>query len=282
MKNLSLFLVLFILALSLTGCNTASGDLAKVEKEAAAYTKLAAIEKGAEGLNQFKELYEGKNLLQVLTDADKLLPGLKAETDEFMAKAETESNKDAYLEGVEKRLQRAFVVLMAKSLDDATQSANADAGLKSFKLARAYCKVIEITAKRRGALFNDENKFSNLYESMFNALEERIKAKDSAAVTAIKKQLCDLTDSVYFLSVLYEVKGLVELRGTDDPDEIFAKQVEGSSYFKIIRESAKDAKALAALDNEFAKPASEMDALLIIDNLKVAYPELAAEFKEQF
>jgi hypothetical protein len=283
MKKLGFFIATLVILLTCVGCFNNDNDLTKIEKQTGAYAKFTEVKQAKEpDLPQLKSLYQ-ETLSGVVEEADSILPGLKNDTDSWVTKVETEENKDACLEGVEKRLQLAFVTLMKKSLDEIeSNSGDTDPALKSFRKANAYFAVIDITGKRRGAMFNDENKFHNQFASMFNGLEKSVKKKDVQGITGVKNQILNLTDRVYFLSVLFEIKGLIELRGKDDPAEIFAKQVEASSYFKIIRDSIDDEKALEVINTEFAKPATEIDAALIKENLKYGYREFAVEFKDLF
>ncbi len=107
------------------------------------------------------------------------------------------------------------------------------------------------------------------------------KAKNAKNVEAGVAEVFGVIDRVYFLSVLYELEGIAANRGKDE-NVVAEKQVEGTLFFKIIKDSAKNAQAAAVVEAQFAKPPAEMNLQLMKDSLKIAYPEMSEESKSKF
>lgn len=274
-------ITIFALALS---CVTAAGfgdDPARINGAVRAYLQLVEQRSAKEpDLAKIKDLYGA--LSPLFVEANAILPGLKADADNYLARAEKAAIKGPFLQGVEKSAQRAFVALLQRSLDKMeSQGKNAEASLASLKAARALYGGIENTALRRGDYVGNQRLFQDRVLYVFDYLEGAVKARNAKNIAAGIGELLGLVDKVYFLSVLYELEGIAANRGKDE-NVVAEKQVEGTIFFKIIKDSAKSVQAAAAIEAEFAKSPAEMNLQSIKDYLRIAYPELAAEFKSKF
>lgn len=270
--------VVLTVALSCLTWAAFSDDPARIGEVVQSYLKLVE-QRSAKPLDfpKIKELYAA--LSPLFLEAEAILPGLRQEADGYLARAEKAPVKLPLLQGVEKSAQRAFVALMERSLNKVkTQSNNTAAALASLKAAKALYGGIENTALRRGDYVGSQRLFQDRVLFAFTYLEDAVKAKNTKNIDAGIAEILGVVDKVYFLSVLYEIDGIGANRGKNE-DVVAEKVVEGTVFFKIIKASAKNAQAVAAFEAELAKPPAEMNLQALKEYLKIAYPDLAAEFK---
>lgn len=280
MKNkLLIILVAFILVFSSLSL-AAPLDEKVINDQVRAYLKLVELRAKPE-MEQIKNLYKGE-LSGLVANADRIVPGLKAETEQYLSLADLEQVKSPHLQGVEKSLQLAFVSLLRESLGQMEKDYKKPAqSLNSLKLVKAFYGGIENAVKRRGQYINTPNIFHDQIVYLFGYLEKEIKAGAKENITAGKKEINKIIDQVYFLSVLYELEGIAANRGKDEV-LVREKQTEGKIFFRMIRNSSKDAKSGAAIAAEFTKPGQDMDLVFIKENLRLAFPEFSEEFIGKF
>lgn len=278
MKNRWLLLVALLLLCPII---VSAATIDQVNGQVKAYLRFVELRKPANpNMGQIRELYNEK-LVAVIKDATKLVPGLKVEVDQYLLQAEKNQVKLPYLQGVEKNMQFAFAQLMDQQLNLAEKNFKTKTALNTCKLAKAYYGGIDSTAIRRGEFVGSPNLFSDQFKYAFEVMEKAIADKDQKTVTIAKNQIILLNTKVYFLGVLYELEGLAANRGKNE-NVVHEKMVEGKTFFKIIKNAAKDAKAAATIEAEFNKSGAELNITVVKENLQIAYPELSVEFKGKF
>ena len=272
--------IILVLALSPLVQAAFSDDPARIGEVVKSYLQLME-QRSAKPPDMAKIKASYGALAPLFAEADTVMPGLKADADNYLAQAEKATAKTPPLQGVEKSAQRAFVVLLRRSLSKVkSQGGDVEAALATLKAARALYGGIENTALRRGDYIGSQRIFQDRMLYALDFIETAVKAKNAKNIEAGMAEANGVVDRVYFLSVLYELDGIAANRGKDEV-VVAEKQIEGILFFKIIKDSAKNAQAAALIEAQFAKPAADINLQLIKDNLKIAYPELAEEFKSK-
>ena len=278
MKNRWLLIVALLLLCPVV---VSAATVDQVNDQVKVYLQFIELRKPANpNMAQIRSLYNEK-LVVVIKAAAKLAPGLKAEVDQYLLLAEKNQVKLPYLQGVEKSMQFAFAQLMNQQLNLAEKNYKDKTALNTCKLAKAYYGGIDSTSIRRGEFVGSPNLFSDQFKYAFGVMEKAIAEKDQKTVTIAKNQIMILTTKVYFLGVLYELEGLAANRGKNE-NVVQEKMVEGKTFFKIIKSTAKDAKAATVIETEFNKPGADLNIAVVKENLQIAYPELSVEFKGKF
>jgi hypothetical protein len=151
-------------------------------------------------------------------------------------------------------------------------------------------------------MFKEEQKFSGQLDLMYKELEKSINDKNDQMIVKITQEIRILTQKVYFLSVLFEINGIVENRGTkgskseisaisgatmssvdaSSQDVLFDKKMAAKCYFNIIKDWSKDKKASDEIQLELNKEPNEINVDTIKENLKKSFPEFSEEFKDKF
>lgn len=270
----------FLLIFAAAARAGAADEAAKIEGYVHAYLDLVT-ERSAKStdMGRVGKLYG--SLAPLLQEADRVVPGLKAEADAYLAKAETAAGKSS-LQGVEKTVQMAFVVLLRSNLEimESRRDKPAEA-LAGLDLARAYYGGLENTFKRRGGELGSVNVLHDQMVYAFGYLEKEVKAKHRTNIAKGWQAVDDLLVRVYLLSVLYELDGIAANRGKDE-NVVAEKQIEGQVFFRILRLIDPKMKSAAPIEAELAKPPAEIDIRLLKERLAAAYPKLAGEYRGKF
>ncbi len=275
------FLTLLLVLVPAAAWAGSSDEVAKIEGYVHAYLDLVTQRSAkSPDLTKIQQLYD--SLSPMLQEADRLVPGLKAGADAYLAKAETSAAKGPSLQGIEKTIQMAFVALLRGNLEIMESRRNKpEEALASLGLARALYGGLENTFKRRGVELGSINVLHDQMLYAFNFLEKEVKAKDAKDIAKGRQAVDDLLARVYVLSLLGELDGIAANRGKDE-NVVAEKQVEGQMFFRILRLIDPKIKSAALIEAELARPPAEMDIRLIKERLAAAYPQLAAEYREKF
>ena len=151
-QTAALFALLLVLAPAAAWAGS-TDEVAKIEGYVHAYLDLVTQRSAkSPDMGQIGKLYG--SLVPLLQEADRLVPGLKAGADAYLAKAGTAAAKGPSLQGLEKTVQMAFVALLRKTLEIMESHRNKpEEALASLRLARASYGGLENTFKRRGGEF---------------------------------------------------------------------------------------------------------------------------------
>ncbi|MCX7921095.1 MAG: hypothetical protein N3B21_03600 [Clostridia bacterium] len=278
MKNVASFILLISMALTtFSGCG-GSEEVSEINKQTAQYLKIVELKKAPNpDIQEIKNIYSNV-LSKVVEEADKTSPGLKSDINEYLSLAEKDNVKAPHLQGFEKSMQMAFVNLIRGNLDSISRDYN-DTGkaLHYANKIKALYEAIKPTAKRREEYIDSKEEFNTKITTLINNLEKEITSKNQEKVAQYIKEIENIINKVYFLSVVYELEGIAS-NLEKNINIAFEKQVEGRVFFKIIKDSAGNEKLATLIENEFQKSASEINIAALRDNIKRAYPDLSSEY----
>lgn len=257
---------LAVLAL-LCACAKKTEDTSKIANQINQYLQLIEAKQNPEsGMALIKKHYAAvSDLLQQA--------GLKAQADRYLKQAEESQVAAPPLQGVDKTIQQALVILLHRELDQVLHNPH-DSG---NAVANAYALYggLRSIAERRGNYFGSDRLFADWIEDSFKKLKGGTNPQEAV------QSVYDAIDDVYFLSVLYELEGIAANRGVNEII-VQEKQIEGLLFYEIIRPSAKNSTANETVRSELAKDGNEMDLDLIKQNLKLAFPEKSARYQKNF
>lgn len=257
---------LFIVTL-LCACTKKAEDTSKTDAQIDHYLQLIEAKQNPEsGMDLIKKHYTAvSDLLQQA--------GLKAQADRYLKQAVESQIAAPPLQGVDKTIQQALVILIHRELDQVLHSPR-DSG-KAVANACALYGGLRSTAERRGKYFGSDRLFTDWIEDSFKKLKDGTNPQEAV------QSVYDAIDDIYFLSVLYELEGIAANRGVNEII-VQEKQIEGLLFYEIIHPSAKNSEASKAVRSELAKDGNEMELDLIKQNLKLAFPEKSARYQKKF
>lgn len=265
-KLLSFLLVLTLCA----ACSKKAETTPGFDKQIRQYLSLVeAKQNPTPDLNQIKSCYGA--LSDILTQA-----GLEAQADQYLAQAEQATDAkqmDPPLEGLDKTVQQAIVIVIHNALDLIPDSPKNST--EHIDAVDALYGGIKSTAERRGKYIGSETFFTDTLDACMKKL--RSGSDTSATIQQIKSTIND----IYFLSVLYELEGITANRGVNEI-VVQEKQTEGFLFYEIIHPSSKDNAVSEKVRAELAKNGNEIDIDSVKENLKLAFPEKSAQYKDKF
>jgi len=255
----------FLVSVLLCACTQKTENTSNIDAQINQYLCLTEARRSPNPkMDQIKEHYNA--LSDILTQA-----GLKNQADQYFAQAENSPLFTPPMQGVEKTFQQALVILIHEELEQVSGEDSAQHIDNAFALYGG----LKSTAERRGQYFESDTLFTGIIEKSFKNLK---KGSDRTGNT---QKIYAAIDDVYFLSVLYELEGLAAKRGVDEII-VQEKQIEGSTFYEIIRSSAKDQAASETVRAEWAKGGNDLDIGLIKENMKIAFPEKSVHYQIKF
>lgn len=292
MKKSILFKIIpLLLVLSLiTACQKPQAPAAKkppvpapkvIQKEKAlapveAYAHFVTIRRSSPiDFDKLQKLYI-KSLKHYVQASDEIF-GTTLDTAVVQALSDAMVGKDvgANAQVAEKSIQRAFILRFTSSLErlekDMTDAA-------SFSEVTKNLPVIQTVATRRSEWVNKGTEYVDTLNQAMETLSKAITEKNQASLSESATRIFAIENKVILLSVMYELGGLAETRGTD-MSEAGEKRVEAGMYYLSLKpEHEKRNKAGAATVSEmFEKPVDQIDVDLL---QKILYSDFKSDLAD--
>lgn len=275
-KILHGYVYIFVALILINQC-TGNKKYNVIRKEVRAYKKIMKLRQESEpDIEQITFIYRNE-LSSLVSRAGSHLPDIKREIDTYLNNANFSEKVIPALQGVEKSLQLIFVKKIINGLEKVgAQIGGGDKSLKNINDVQEYYAAIENTAKRRGRYIGTENIFHKNIIGGLKIIKKAVLEQNIREYILGQERVVNSIQSIYFLSVLYELEGIAKYRGSKSI-KAEEKRIEAMIFFKILMGTAVDDSSIL-IEKELTKKCDNINIHLIIQNLKNAFPILVSKF----
>lgn len=268
-RPLTVLLVFTVFMLTLGGCQRdpqdftgpaaklveGQGPLPYVEK----YAEMVAARRGEPMNLSLMESVYTEHLAAYVADADQRYGTHLATTAAAALGAGIHGERSAENAQIaEKSVQRAFIISFQESLKALTKDVADDEAYKRLLLSS---QVIRSVAQRRGEWLKKGPEYAVALDDLLAQLFDQVNRRSQKTAIATIAQVDELTTKVLVLSVLYELDGLIKIRGADDT-KAGEKRVEALIYYDSVRAAhhSRNAKGAGTVSGILAKALYDMEA----------------------
>ncbi|MDP8223807.1 MAG: hypothetical protein P9L99_10645 [Candidatus Lernaella stagnicola] len=169
----------------------------------------------------------------------------------------------------EKSIQRAFILTFLRSLQD-LQNDGSDRAAYTRVVAASW--AVDSVADRRSQWVGKGRDFPDAFQRGLVELFAAVNDNAAARVSEAAGNVADFADRMLLLSVLYELKGLSDARGTDE-GKAAEKIVEARIYYQSLQpdHQQRNKKGAATVSAQLAGDPADVDVGLVRTILRNDY-----------